>query len=123
MTDPALHHKITYIEFTTADIERTKRFYAAVFGWSFQDWGPDYISIENAGIDGGFRRANSEEIQTDSMGSTGPLIVLYSANLEATEAAILAAGGSITVPTFPFPGGRRFHFSDAIGNLLAVWSE
>jgi predicted enzyme related to lactoylglutathione lyase len=27
------------------------------------------------------------------------------------------------VPTFEFPGGRRFHFSDGAGNLLGVWSE
>ncbi len=43
MSNPALHHKINYIEFTTTDIERTKKFYSTVFGWSFKDWGPDYI--------------------------------------------------------------------------------
>jgi hypothetical protein len=25
--------------------------------------------------------------------------------------------------TFSFPGGRRFHFADPEGNVLAVWSE
>jgi hypothetical protein len=49
--------------------------------------------------------------------------VLYSADLKATEEAIVAAGGSIIVPTFQFPGGRRFHFADGVGNVLAVWSE
>jgi len=49
--------------------------------------------------------------------------VLYSRHLEATEAAIVAAGGSISVPVFTFPGGRRFHFNDGCGNTLAVWSE
>ncbi len=53
----------------------------------------------------------------------GPLVVLYSADLQATEDAIVAAGGTITVPVFAFPGGRRFHFSDGAGNVLAVWSE
>ena len=33
------------------------------------------------------------------------------------------ADGKITKPTFEFPGGRRFHFSDPNGNELAVWSE
>jgi predicted enzyme related to lactoylglutathione lyase len=50
-------------------------------------------------------------------------VVLYSANLKATEAAILATGGIIVLPTFEFPGGRRFHFSDGAGNVLGVWSE
>jgi predicted enzyme related to lactoylglutathione lyase len=43
--------------------------------------------------------------------------------LKATEAAIIEAGGRVVVPTFEFPGGRRFHFSDGAGNVLAVWSE
>jgi len=121
MSNPAQHHKITYIEFTTKDIEQTKRFYSAVFGWSFQDWGPDYIgfSATDAGIDGGFSKVEPHEVQA----KPAALVVLYSADLKATEAAIIAAGGSIVVPTFEFPGGRRFHFSDGLGNVLAVWSE
>jgi uncharacterized protein len=113
--------KINYIEFTTRDIARSKQFYAAVFGWSFQDWGPEYISFSapGAGIDGGFR---SGAIQEESH-ADGPLIVLYASDLAAVEAAVIAAGGVITVPTFSFPGGRRFHFSDGAGNQLAVWSE
>jgi predicted enzyme related to lactoylglutathione lyase len=121
MSNPASHHKISYIEFTTTSIERTKKFYATVFGWSFQDWGPDYISFsaEGAGIDGGFSKGDSSQEPAKS----APLIVLYSTDLKATEAAIVPAGGSIVVPTFEFPGGRRFHFSDGAGNVLAVWSE
>jgi hypothetical protein len=26
-------------------------------------------------------------------------------------------------PIFTFPGGRRFHFADPSGNVLAVWSD
>ncbi|HEX4320682.1 MAG TPA: VOC family protein [Acidobacteriaceae bacterium] len=109
--------KINYVEFVSTDVARSKQFYSAAFGWSFEDWGPDYISFQaaGAGIDGGFRKG---EAQTGS-----PLIVLYASDLAATEAAIVAAGGSITVPTFEFPGGRRFHFNDGAGNELAVWSE
>jgi predicted enzyme related to lactoylglutathione lyase len=111
------HHQINYIEFVSNNIERSKQFYATVFGWSFADWGPEYISFQaaSAGIDGGFRKG---EAQTGS-----PLVVLYTRDLAATEQAITAAGGSITVPTFEFPGGHRFHFNDGAGNELAVWSE
>ena len=121
MGHPAHHHKINYIEFSSPHMAKTKAFYSQVFGWAFQDWGPDYISfsIESGGIDGGFRKGPSPE----ETGESAPLIVLYSGNLKATEAAIVAAGGSIVVPTFEFPGGRRFHFSDGAGNVLAVWSE
>lgn len=121
MSNTGKHHKINYIEFPATDIARAKQFYATVFGWSFQDWGPEYISFDagSAGIDGGFRKANAEE----NTGNGTLLIVLYSTDLKATEAAIVAAGGSITVPIFEFPGGRRFHFADSVGNVLAVWSE
>jgi predicted enzyme related to lactoylglutathione lyase len=121
MSKPENHHKINYIEFASTDIERTKKFYATVFGWSFQDYGPDYVafSAEIGGIDGGFYKAEPH----DEPPKFAPLVVLYSADLKATEDAIVAAGGSIIVPTFEFPGGRRFHFSDGLGNVLAVWSE
>jgi uncharacterized protein len=121
MSQPGNHHKINYIEFAATSVARAKQFYASVFAWSFIDYGPDYASFTaaSAGIDGGFRTSKPGE----TSGPSAPLIVLYSSDLEATQAAILAAGGSIVVPTFSFPGGRRFHFSDGAGNLLAVWSE
>ena len=121
MGNAALHHKINYIEFSATDIAKAKTFYGKVFGWAFQDWGPDYVSFssDTGGIDGGFRKAEPGEEGEKS----GPLVVLYSSDLKATEQAVTAAGGNIVVPPFEFPGGRRFHFSDGVGNLLAVWSE
>ncbi len=121
MSNPGQHHKINYIEFSSTDIERTKAFYTKVFGWSFQDYGPEYVAFgaSSAAIDGGFAKGEAHE----GPDKFAPLIVLYSSNLKATEEAIVAAGGSIVVPTFEFPGGRRFHFSDGVGNVLAVWSE
>jgi len=117
MSNAGQNRKINYVEFTTTDIARSKHFYSEVFGWSFVDYGPEYISFSaaSAGIDGGFRKG---EPTTGS-----PLIVIYASDLAATEKAITAAGGTITVPTFEFPGGRRFHFADGAGNELAVWSE
>jgi len=117
MTKPT-HHTISYIEFTTTDVARAKAFYSRVFGWEFKDWGPDYIDF-TSGISGGFAKAKGPVVESTS----APLVVLYSSDLAATEAAVVAAGGKITVPTFEFPGGRRFHFNDGLGNTLAVWSE
>jgi predicted enzyme related to lactoylglutathione lyase len=121
MSNSELHNKITYIEFTTIDIEKSKKFYSTVFGWSFKDWGPDYIDCNavSSGIAIGFAKGATLAEQPKS----APLTVLYSSDLKATEEAIVAAGGSIVVPVFEFPGGRRFHFSDGAGNVLGVWSE
>lgn len=120
MSSPANHH-INYIELSSTNIEATKAFYSTVFAWSFIDYGPDYASFTaaSAGIDGGFYKVDPH----DPPAKTAPLIVLYGKDLQATQSAIVAAGGSIVVPIFEFPGGRRFHFSDGCGNILAVWSE
>ena len=49
MSNPAAHHKINYVEFATTSIESAKKFYTAVFGWTFKDWGPDYIDSSAGG--------------------------------------------------------------------------
>jgi predicted enzyme related to lactoylglutathione lyase len=113
------HEKINYIELPAKNIEATKGFFAAAFGWSFVDYGPEYTAFSNAGINGGF-------FQSDLSASTengSALIIFYSKNLEQTQAKIEGAGGSIVKPIFSFPGGRRFHFADPNGNEYAVWSD
>jgi len=82
MSNAALHHKITYIEFTTTDIELTKKFYSTVFGWSFKDWGPDYIdsNADSAGIAIGFAKGAPQQEQP----KFAPFAVLYSKDLKAT---------------------------------------
>jgi predicted enzyme related to lactoylglutathione lyase len=103
MSNPALHHKITYIEFTTTDIERSKHFYSTVFGWKFKDWGPEYIDCDGAdsGISIGFAKGAAQQEQP----KPAPLVVLYSADLKATEAAIVAAGEASSFPRSSFLAG------------------
>lgn len=113
------HEKINYVEFPAKDIERTKSFFEAAFGWSFVDYGPDYAAFSNQGLDGGFYR--SELQATTDRGSA--LIVLYSDRLAETQAKVEKAGGKIARPIFAFPGGHRFHFIEPSGNEIAVWSE
>jgi len=112
------HNKINYIEIPSKNIEVSKKFFTEVFGWKFVDYGPDYCSFGNEGIDGGFYRADLT-VSTDT-GSA--LVVLYSSELEATQSKIEESGGKIKRPIFDFPGGRRFHFTDPNGNEYAVWS-
>ena len=111
--------KINYVELPSRDLDVTKRFFASAFGWSFVDFGPEYVAIENAGLDGGFFK--SDKVATTSNGSA--LIVFYSQTLEATLSKIVDAGGIVVKPTFSFPGGRRFHFTEPSGNEFAVWSD
>ncbi len=36
-------------------MDATKKFFAEVFGWEFEDAGPDYMAFLNQGLDGGRR--------------------------------------------------------------------
>ncbi len=110
---------LDYVEFPSRDLPATQAFFAAAFGWSFVDYGPNYAFFAQQGLDGGCFR--SETVATPSTGGT--LLVLRSEALEATLAAVEAAGGVIVKPIFAFPGGRRFHFAEPGGNELAVWGD
>lgn len=110
------HHAIDYIEITVTDVAAAKRFYTAAFGWVFTDYGPGY-----AGIQGSAGREQGGLAQGTPVRG-GPLVVLFSNDLDATLAAVRAAGGVIVKEPFEFPGGRRFQFTDPAGNELAVWA-
>jgi predicted enzyme related to lactoylglutathione lyase len=110
------HHKIDYIEFPGGDLGAVKSFYTKAFGWNFIDYGPTYAALADAGLDGGFQADPAETFAK-------PLVILYSEDLEASQAAVVQQGAEITKPIFDFPGGRRFQFRDPAGNELAVWSD
>ena len=111
------HHTIDYIEFTVRDLGLAKRFYAAAFGWQFNDYGPEYAGIKGAaGEVGGLH-------QTNDTRTAGPLVILYSKDLDKSVAAVRSAGGNVVREPYAFPGGWRFHFTDPSGNELGVWSE
>ena len=114
--DAGAHPAPDYVEFTVHDIARVKAFYGAVFGWSFTDYGPAYTSFDDGRIGGGL---TTEGVPAPG----GPLIVFYVADLDATLAKVKAAGGVIVKPSFLYPGGRRFHFKDPDGTVIAAWSE
>lgn len=118
MTDNIhVHHSIDYIEFAVTDMAESKRFYHAAFDWKFNDYGPDYAGIQKEGGEAGGLRLEPE------VTTGGPLVVLYSSDLDLTLTRVRGAGGRIVKEPFEFPGGRRFHFEDPSGNELAVWSE
>lgn len=114
-----INDKINYVEFPAKNLKLTKSFFASVFGWSFEDFGPEYAAFSNQGIDGGFYKSDG----VSSTEAGGALIVLYSDSLEEVQQRVEAAGGSIVKPIFSFPGGRRFHFTEPSGNELAVWTD
>jgi len=46
-------HSIDFVEFPAKDnagLERSKRFFAEAFGWSYQDGGADYADTTSSGL-------------------------------------------------------------------------
>lgn len=106
-------NEIAYVELPGTSTDDMKAFYGALFGWSFQDWGADYTAFSESGVDGGFHAGDEHRTKA-------PLVIIETDNIEAMEEKVRLTGGTITLPTFDFPGGRRFHFTDPAGNELAV---
>lgn len=105
--------RLNYLELPVRDTATAKAFYSAAFGWQFSDFGPSYAATTTGDTEIGFQ---ADPIET----TAAALAVIQVADLEATEAAVRAAGGAITRAAFAFPGGRRFHFRDTAGHQLAA---
>jgi len=105
--------KLNYVELPVQSTDNAKAFYGSAFGWDFTDFGPTYAATMTGEADLGLQGDRADW-------PSAPLPVIQVDDLESTEAAVTAAGGTISQPIFAFPGGRRFHFRDLSGNELAA---
>ena len=112
---------LDYVELSVTDMQAARDFYGAAFGWTFTSYGNGYSGIRTSA------EAEGEEAGglalADEVTRGGPFVLLFSDDLDATLAAVTAAGGEIVNGPYEFPGGRRFHFLDPSGNELGVWAE
>lgn len=115
----SLPRTIDYVEMPSRNLADTKRFFSGLFGWSFEDYGPDYAAFDDGRMAGGFFSAK----ETWSSATVCPLVVFYAENLEEMRGEVLRLGGPVTREIFAFPGGRRFHFQAPGTGELAFWSE
>jgi predicted enzyme related to lactoylglutathione lyase len=109
--------RIDYVEIPATDIDKTRAFFEQLFGWEFQEWGPDYYSFNDGRLDGGLRRAE------EPAPASGVLLVFYSENLERDYERVKELGATISQEIFEFPGGRRFHFVEPAGTEFAIWAS
>lgn len=113
------HHAISYIEFGVTALAAAKAFYESAFGWEFTDYGPGYSGIRNADGEGEIGGLNPGAAPS----AGGPLVLLFSRDLDATVEAVATAGGTVVTGPYAFPGGRRFEFTDPSGNRLGVFAD
>jgi len=94
MTNPLIHW-----ELMVGDVEKAKRFYGAVFGWTFQAAGPEYTMIDTGGTPGGGLLAKPPGAPTAAIND-----YFQVDDIEATLRQVVEAGGVVTVPRTEIPG-------------------
>lgn len=105
--------RINFIELPARDLGAARTFYSAIFGWELTNFGPSYSCTMTGNVDLGLQGDMTEAPKM-------PLPVVMVDDIEAAQAAVAEAGGTISKPIFAFPGGRRFHFLDPNGLELAI---
>ena len=110
-------NRIDYVEIPVTDVPRARAFFEAMFGWTFREWGDDYLSFSDGRLNGGIRKSD------EPAPASGVLLVFYSADLERDVERVQELGVTISQEIFSFPGGRRFHFVDPAGTEFAIWSD
>jgi predicted enzyme related to lactoylglutathione lyase len=105
------------VEIPAADIDKMRAFFEQLFGWEFQEWGPDYYSFNDGRLDGGLRRTDAPAP------AGGVLLVFYSQDLDRDYKRVKELGATISQEIFEFPGGRRFHFVEPAGTEFAIWAS
>ena len=105
--------RLNYVELPCADVPAARAFYETAFGWSLTAFGEDYAATTTGDVDIGLNGDAGQQ-------TAAPLAVIQVADLEAAQSRVEAAGGTITLAIFAFPGGRRFHTRDPGGSEIAV---
>jgi predicted enzyme related to lactoylglutathione lyase len=111
---------ISHIEFPADDVERAKKFYAAIAGWDFS---------EMEGMEGYwlFRTAPEAGGAVGRRGDTVGSVVRVYIDVDDLEGAVAAAsanGGSVITPPSDIPGqGRYAAVRDPEGNEVGLYQD
>jgi predicted enzyme related to lactoylglutathione lyase len=118
-----------HFEIQVDDIERAKTFYAAAFGWSYQDWsaqlGATYWGIstgpsDQLGIDGGLLQRPAP-VPGDGHGTNAYVCTMAVDDYDETERRILEAGGRVAMPKFALTGmAWQGYYLDTEGNTFGI---
>ena len=115
-----------HIDVVAGDPDRARAFYGTVFGWTFEDIpGAAYINVRTSenGIESGIGGvAETLGLAPDVPSRIVPYIL--APDMDATIAAIEAAGGKIIIPRTDVLGMAEFaHFADPDGNVIGLWRD
>ncbi len=123
---------LAHFEIMVDDLERAKKFYGDVFGWTFSVWKGELApgvpfeytmimtKVDGKGIDGGMMKRNAP---APAAGASANAFVctMEVADFDGVAAAIETAGGAVQMPKQIMAGvGTLGYFTDTEGNMFGV---
>ena len=106
------------------DVDRARRFYEAVFGWTFEPWGPPGFYLIHTGDDAdpGVRGLmHQRHVPRTGTGLNGLEPTFAVDDVDAVLAAVRANGGKVTMDKSPIPTvGVLVRFEDSEGNDIGA---
>jgi predicted enzyme related to lactoylglutathione lyase len=110
---------VRFFAITCDDVERARRFYEAVFGWTFEDFGPpDFYLIQGAGMPGAIQKRH------EPIAGTHPRsfeITIGVDDIDDIAKKIVAAGGKIVMDKSHIETvGTLIHFTDTEANRVGA---
>jgi predicted enzyme related to lactoylglutathione lyase len=111
---------ITHFAINADDVPAARAFYEKVFAWRFTAFGPpDFYRIQTPSGPGGALQKRRELIE--GRPTIGFECTIAVADVDATAAAITAAGGRIVMPRTTIAGvGHLIFFTDPGGNVAGA---
>lgn len=118
-----MHPTLTHFAINTDDVDATQAFYASVFGWQFQDYGPPgFVQILDESGNDPVGAIQQRRQLLDNAPTRGFECSFGVDNVGATRDRVLAAGGRILMEKYTISGvGHLIAFEDPGGNpVLAM---
>ena len=111
---------LRHIAINADDVGRAKAFYEAVFGWTFQPWGPpDFFNTQTPG--GVMAAVQKRREIVPGIKASAYECTIGVDDLAGTLEEIATAGGTVVAGPFTIPTvGELAFFQDTEGNIAGV---
>lgn len=121
--------RVVHFEIHVDDMDRAKKFYSEVFGWTYEDWtafagAPYWGTVTGkegeSGIEGALMLRNGESPKIGQ--SVNAFVCTIGVeDYDATEAKILELGGTLAMPKTALTGmAWQGYYIDTEGNILGI---
>jgi predicted enzyme related to lactoylglutathione lyase len=114
---------LSHFAINADDVVAARAFYESVFGWTFTAWGPPGFFQIQTGSDTepGVQGALQQRRELVAGARTGVECTFAVEDVDATEQAVRAAGGTIIMERFTISGvGHLIFFQDPGGNPIGA---